>query len=495
MTVLPTNKSVPNGGRSSSGDQPSTYLPSGVETPDGHLDDVFGAFLEEAVLTAPMPDFAIAGEPYPALGALVLSTPALASLQELTEAFDRIMAIAVDRIVGDRQFLRRIGFPEPTIALLRREPTGSVPLIGRFDFLRDPTPLPASPDQTGTWRMIEYNADTPSGIREAVTLEPLVGSYLPHTCASYTGVSSGFGPRIIAAVRTALRNGLLVPTAPAKGGAGSRPQLREGPTRPINHRCLAIVTDLGHTEDAAQAIAYQRLLTQHLPDTLVVVGDIGALSRRRGRLVVHVDTKQGRKVHPIDAIYRLYPFEAMPGLEAWDALFGAIADGEVLLLNGLRGLVAQNKGTLAWIWAHQTDTSIFTPAQGDIIRNHLPATCWVDEAMPLHLRSEVIVKQVFGREGEEVAFGRSLTDDAWQTCVAWGSYIAQLRVPIEPLRVAIPTARGHVTTEVWPCIGSFAVSGGWAGCYTRIGGEITRHDAKWCATMTLTEDIPPQARM
>ncbi|NDB20622.1 MAG: hypothetical protein EB020_07085 [Proteobacteria bacterium] len=156
------------------GNSPASLLilPFGPSTPDGHLDQLFGPFLSNAIETAPMPDFAVSGEPYPTLSTLVLEQGALDSLTRLTGSFDRIISNAIDHILDDREYLVRLGFPDVAIVPLTREPRGTRPLLGRFDFLLD---------TNGTWQLIEYNADTPSGLRETITIEPLVWHYLPKT--------------------------------------------------------------------------------------------------------------------------------------------------------------------------------------------------------------------------------------------------------------------------------------------------------------------------
>ena len=425
-------------------------LPFGPSTPDGHLDQLFGPFLSNAIETAPMPDFAVSGEPYPTLSTLVLEQGALDSLTRLTGSFDRIISNAIDHILEDREYLVRLGFPDVAIVPLTREPRGTRPLLGRFDFLLD---------TNGTWQLIEYNADTPSGLRETITIEPLVWHYLPKTLGQARPAGAHLGAAVVRATL-----GRLSP--PLVSGRAVR--------------TLGIFTDASHTEDFAQTEAFSKLLREPLSRSgiEVVVGDVDNLHLVHGRL--HFQTG------PVDAVYRYFPFESLLGLTAWTTLFSAVATGQVRLLNGLRGLLAQNKGVLAWIWSHRDDDEVFGASDQEIIRNHLPATGWVDAIPPPDTRNGVILKQVFGREGEEVRHGSDLDDDSWRQCVEWGSYVSQQRVETVPSRAMVATSPGHRDVRVWPCIGSFAVDGRWAGFYTRIGAEITQHDAKWCATGVTT---------
>lgn len=164
-------------------------LPFGPSTPDGHLDQLFGPFLSNAIETAPMPDFAVSGEPYPTLSTLVLEQGALDSLTRLTGSFDRIISNAIDHILEDREYLVRLGFPDVAIVPLTREPR-EPGAPRRFDFLLD---------TNGTWQLIEYNADTPSGLRETITIEPLVWHYLPKTLGQARPAGAHLGAAVVRA--------------------------------------------------------------------------------------------------------------------------------------------------------------------------------------------------------------------------------------------------------------------------------------------------------
>jgi glutathionylspermidine synthase len=187
---------------------------------------------------------------------------------------------------------------------------------------------------------------------------------------------------------------------------------------------------------------------------------------------------------PVDALYRYYPFETLLGTQAFADLFAAVAGGRLRLLNGLRGLLAQNKGVLAWLWSHRDDRVLFTAEERRAIAEHLPAVTWIDEhPQPSAAeRRELVLKQVFGREGEEVYFGERISDADWRRCRAWGSYVVQWRVRAEPLPAVIRTSSGPAIQSLWPAVGSFTAAGRWAGYYTRLGAPITSARAKYVGT-------------
>src|SRR5207248_7974138 len=75
--------------------------------------------------------------------------------------------------LADSDWWSALAWPWPAIELARQEPAhpdGFASLFGRFDCLLD---------AHGDWQVIEYNADTPSGGREATGLEPAIARLHP----------------------------------------------------------------------------------------------------------------------------------------------------------------------------------------------------------------------------------------------------------------------------------------------------------------------------
>ncbi|HEV2124490.1 MAG TPA: glutathionylspermidine synthase family protein, partial [Chloroflexota bacterium] len=275
---------------------------------------VWESFLLDSIRQAPLPDFLLYGEPYPALNAIVLTPSEHQQLTSLTERFAGIFRKAILALAHDAAALERMGFPWIAIELLQHEPVDRLPLLGRFDFLLD---------RAGRWQLLEYNADTPSGVRETVRVEPLIvrhlQPFLPH-------IPNGTAHHLAA---------LLC----QEFGAALQHEDRSPVT-------LGIITDTGYSEDLAQTVFAARLLHSALEadGVHVLFGDIDNLVFSRGRLCLFGAA--------LDALYRYFPFEAMLGLEAFADLFQAVLTGKLNLLNGLGGLLAQNKGLLVWLWQH-----------------------------------------------------------------------------------------------------------------------------------------------
>lgn len=367
-------------------------------------------FMRRAQVCGLFPDHLVAGSPYLALNALVLTREDRLILQRLTEEFAVLLHEAATSVAADVPTLVELGFPWAAAELLAAE-TPRMPLVGRFDFMQD---------ADGRWWLLEFNADTPSGVREAVVIDEMVHSDIAR---DYARPTKRLAPLLIDAFR----------------GAGT----------------LGLVTDASELEDLSQMAFTQRLLSQHGVD--VTLGDIDNLKARSGHIYL-----LGRR---LDALYRYVPFEGMFGTPAFASIYDAVLSGKLNLLNGLYGLLLQNKGLLAR-FTHE----------------NLPSTWRMEDAPVGIAQSDLVAKQVFGREGEEVFFGDALTPEAWDGLRKRRTYIAQQRVHSVPLKGLIPCLDGLEVREGYATVGCFAVNGRFAGYYTRFGGPITDNRAKWIAT-------------
>jgi glutathionylspermidine synthase len=392
-------------------------------------------FLRRCLVEGLLSDHLVAGEPYLALNALVLGQDDLHELRRLTEAFSAAFETAGRALRRDVPTLVAMGFPWVAAELLAAE-APRVPIVGRFDFVRD---------ETGRWWLLEFNADTPSGLRETVVGEAAVAALLPEA-RRLIRPSGCLAEQLGRAFEVAL--------------AGTR--------------TLGLVTSAGELEDLSQIVFLGELLRPRLARRGIdlVVGDAHNLrpTARGARLC-------GR---PIDALYRLLPFEGMLGTPSFAALYDAVLAGRLRLLNGLYGFLLQHKGVMAWLWAHRRELD--EPARTAVER-HLPPTWWLSEPPPDEARQELVAKQVFGREGEEVFFGADLSDDDWAALRRRGGYIAQRRVAVAEVDAVVSTALGATVWRGHPTVGGFAVDGRFGGFYTRFGPRLITVRSKWLATL------------
>ena len=392
------------------------------------------SYLHDAALRYFLYDNTVAGERYLALDALVLDRVACDRLVAATEALGRVFARATRAVQHDRATLEQLGFPWAVAEMLQYEP--EAPLlspVGRFDFLFD---------TDGEWRLLEYNSDTPSGVRETIGGERLIYRALG---------AQGRYLRLGASLARRLRQAFA--------------RLLRAAPRPV--RRLGLVTDVGYAEDLAQLLFLREVLRSLGPE--IVLGDVGNLTLRRGR--VHL---LGREVQ---ALYRLYPVERLYGHPVFPGLMDAALAGRVLLLNPVAALLAQDKALMAWIWARR-DSPLFSADERGAIARHLPETFLVGDLPPDLDRSAFVVKEFFGREGEEVYFGENIGDADWERVQGWRTFVAQ-RV-VTSARVQEVVWRGDHLERAWsvPCVGSYLAAGRLAGLYVRLGDRVTTNRAQ-----------------
>lgn len=419
--------------------------------------DLYRRFLQTTQVEALFPDGLVRGEPYLALNALVLAEHDVAQLRRLTGVFSAALGRAARRLATDVPALIELGFPWVAAELLAAE-APRVPIVGRFDFVCD---------GEGHWWLLEFNADTPSGVREAIVADRLVWRTLAdHLQRLDPEVSASSGSSLAAGPARRPNRGLRAALVRAVLGA-------VGDVEPGS--AVGLVTTAGELEDLAQMAFTRNLVQKPLGDRglSVVLGDVDNLEA----------TPHGLRLlgHRLGALYRYVPFESLLGSRAFAAIGEAAARGRPRILNGLHGLLLQNKGLLAWVWEHRDDP-LFEPEERAAIHAHLPPT-WMVGDVPSGLSlPSLVVKQLFGREGEEVYFGEDLIPAEWDNLRGRRTYVAQKRVAVTPILAALPSSLGSEAREVRASVGCFAVAGKWAGFYSRLGGKVITSQAKWVAT-------------
>jgi glutathionylspermidine synthase len=380
-----------------------------------------------------------AGRRYLSLTALALTDAETAQLRGVTERFTRLLDRAVDGILADQDWWSALAWPWAAIELARQEPShpsGLASLFGRFDYLLGPA---------GTWQVVEYNADTPSGGREATGLEPGIARLFP-----------------------ALRR---IETRLARRLTGTLVERIRHHDQAV--RLVGVVSTHRWLEDLSQAVWLTSLLRRAGQPALV--GDINDLSVRRGRV-----TLRGQ---PIDALFRFYPIERLYRHASFAGIWEAALDGRLLVLNGLRGFLAQSKACLAWLWANRAHLSIDDTVA---IEQHLPPTLLARHPDAPDLLPAAVVKHVNGREGDSVVFGSTLDPAGWQSRLLEDGYVVQ-RVVVSPRLVDVEVddhrRRVHCVGDRYACVGGFSIGGRFAGCYTRLDGPITSARATYAATL------------
>lgn len=390
---------------------------------------------------------------YLSLGALVLRPDEEAHLARLTTRFGRLLTWATHQILEDPAWWSGLSWPWAAVELARQEPVwvpGEVTAYGRFDWLKDA--------RDDSWQLVEYNADTPSGGRE-------VSGYDAPVARLHRGERSG--------------GAALSRTSVGLEGALARALVRrvrgyERTTGTAVQR-IGVVSSHGWVEDMAQAWWLAGLLGRAGVQTLV--GDV--------RDLAVVDGQPLLRAKPIQALYRFYPVERLYQHGVFAPLWDAGLDRRLLLLNGLRGFLAQSKLVLAYLWQHR-DSPRLDGEDRALIERHLPAIAPARSAEGQALRTVGVVKHVNGREGNEVAYGADLDDAAWEARLLDGGYVVQRRVeqvPVEAVEVNEADRSLGLGFPRYACVGAFCVGGRYGGLYTRVGGPITLSRAQFVPTL------------
>jgi glutathionylspermidine synthase len=378
------------------------------------------------------------GRRYLSLATLSLSQRELGQLRQLSERFARLLDLAVQRILDDPDWWPALTWPWPAIELARQEPShpgGQASLFGRFDCLLD---------RHGQWQVIEYNADTPSGSREAAGLEPAI----------------------------ARLHGLGRPSAPITSRLVKTLRARIA-EHPRSVRLIGVISSHSWLEDMSEATWLAWLLRR--ADQPTIVGDVTDLSWRGNRIML-----RGRE---IDALYRFYPVERLYRHAVFAPILEAAIDRKLLLLNGLRGFLAQSKACLAWLWTNRASLGAVDRA---LVERHLPATVLARDPGAPRLLPDAVVKHVNGREGDSVVFGASLEAAAWEARLLEGGYVVQRRVDsLTAQDVEVDDWQQQVAwrNDRYACVGAFVIGGRFGGCYTRLDGPITSGRATYVATL------------
>ena len=262
------------------------------------------------------------------LNAILMTHDEVGQLADATSALASVFRKAGRAVAEQPDLLASYGFPWAFAELVRQD-RDSPTLYGRFDFILDPS---------GIWKVVEYNSDTPSGIRETAVVDEIAFSFLASRFA---------GSRV---------NHLFAP-ALARAFAAALPRRRSGVT-------LGFVVDTDHMEDRGAVACQIRVLEAQWRDEHIrtVFGDLDNLTQLR-------DGTMALCGQPIDALYRCFAFEALYNQPQLFWLMDSLDRGKIVLLNRPRGLLLQNKGLMAWIWSHRED-----PCSTLASRRRLPGT-------------------------------------------------------------------------------------------------------------------------
>ncbi|SFI39311.1 Glutathionylspermidine synthase preATP-grasp [Paenibacillus sp. UNC496MF] len=343
---------------------------------------------------------------------VVMREETYAELEAAAAKLWRVFDKAVRFVHGKRELYERLGIPEilwETLDLLPLPAEGLISRYARFDF--------AVSDE-GAIKLLELNADTPTGYVEAAIATPWL--------CGQAGIASP-NARMAEFV--------------AAAWAEERP-------------------------DTAACVGYG----EHLEDS----GTIEALVRHSGLNVRCVDClelwvdegvlKDGQGA-AIRRMFALYPKEWLAVDEGGDALLYAVDSGNLALFNNPHAILLQSKGLQAAIWGLYELNQLYDAEERKAIRRYMLPT--YNKAV---FQGSFVSKSMFGREGGSVRMfdreGRLEIEDrdGFDTSALFPT-VYQKRA--ELARIATAAGDYHLLT------GLFVLNGTPCGLLGRAGGPIT----------------------
>jgi glutathionylspermidine synthase len=408
---------------------------------------------EEAVKLVPYLD--MNGQEYVTTNALVYSKDEVEQLAAASEAVHRIYMTAlryVQRYMPDEVIARELHVDDRLIPAARME----LPFhaIARQDWIV----------YEGQLKVIENNADTPTGIPETFFIPQLLG-----TTAVYSeqAIDAALPVHAAEAFRQA------VDYYRAAGLTGT----------------IAFSCHQDHLEDYTNT----RFL-QYCAETAGITSVFADLSELTVREGVGLFLGEER----IDIWYRLYPLELLiedrdsDGTPVGHHILQLIEQGKLGIINPAHSILMQSKSFYKLIWTlyeHNEALNVFNDFEQSVISRYFLPTYSTPERFLTHSVSYV-EKAVFGREGRGVTiayvgdggevsrtFANRLDDHDDYYNRQPKVYQRRTDMPQVELIVQGRCEHGYVLTGVYVIHGSFA------GILTRVGGLITGDLAYFCSSL------------
>ncbi|WP_027409439.1 glutathionylspermidine synthase family protein [Anoxybacteroides tepidamans] len=336
--------------------------------------------------------------------------------------------------------LKMLGFPQESLPFLRIVTLSAETVIARADF--------ACVDRT--FKLLEFNADTPTFIRETFDINQQFASFFKRVSPNH-----GTERLITKAIQLAVR--------------------RVAKEEPY----VVFTSHADHIEDRETVRYLQRL--SRIESAYVPLHELRVVSKnielengeilRRGLY----DAK-GRR---IDVLYRqTYPLEHLiedrspDGEKVGIELLELWKEGEVALVNPPSAFLLQSKAVQALIWGlYEERSPFFTEEEHEWISGHFLPT-YLDEEYFLAKQTMYVQKPAFGREGDTVVIkhgdGTVAAADSHQT---YKDELSVYQQYVSLPETVIKTIDGPKTVKLLHTC--FVINGEAAGIGMRAGGMIT----------------------
>jgi glutathionylspermidine synthase len=360
-------------------------------------------------------------EPYWLDQVVSMESTAYKELFAASEQLWLIFDLVARFVMGKHDLYEQLSIPEVLWDGLDQLEANSSPYISRyarFDF---------SVTLEGQIKLLELNADTPTGYVEASVATPWI-------CQQY---------------------GLYTPNTEMASLVKAAWAIEQ----PAYAACVAYGSHVEDTGTIDMLVRHSELVISCI-DCLELWVDEGIL-------------KNGQD-QPIPSLFALYPKEWMSVDEGGEALAYSIESGHVELFNPLHAILLQSKGLQSIIWGlHELESELFTVEQHAVIEQYMLPTY----NSPV-FEGSYISKSMFGREGGSVRMFNDqgvldLADqEGYDTSEFFGIvYQARAELPL----VSFHSGDKHLLTGV------FVINGVPCGLLGRAGGLITGNSSQFVA--------------
>jgi len=357
---------------------------------------------------------------------LVLSSTEHNQIVALTERLAGILRGIERRLKSQPEALSRLGIPPAVQSLIGQEPEREWQLA-RYDFFRTPD---------GRWQVCEFNEDVPGGFNEILSASRLLQPY--H--GEFRWVDD-FGPRLLQALPNRGRIALLYAT--------------------------------GYAEDLQHMVVLQSLLRERGQDCVLC-------SPRHLRRTWRGFSACGQSVV---AGVRFYPGEWFGLLE--NARDWRAAVSRWPMLNPLTRLITQSKA----IFAEWHEPGVVSEVDAAFLRSVAPETWRVSQRQTdepfwqqvLEQRAAWVLKQNFGRMGDNVVMGRLVNPTEWAAALTEArrrpaDWVVQQCFDVAPL--------AFTAGQQYPAVGAYLINGRFVGYYSRVAPEpFLTHQAIYVPTV------------
>lgn len=357
---------------------------------------------------------------------LVLSAAEHEYIVRMAERLARILRQLESQIKQRPDLLERLGIPVTVREWIQQEPPSDWQLA-RYDFF--PTP-------DGRWQVCEFNEDVPGGFNEIISASRLLqGSH------SDLRFVDRFSEALLAVV-------------PAKGN-------------------IALMYATGYAEDLQHMVVLQQLLRERGQESVLC-------SPRHLQKTWRGFTVCGRKV--VTGI-RFYPGEWFGLLENQRDWQRAVRTWP--MLNPLTRLITQSKAIFA-LWEEE---GLVDSSDLAFLREMAPTTYEAtrhlehsqDRSSLETQRQQWVLKQNFGRMGDNVVMGSLVSDTQWSAALNEvrrrpADWVVQRCFDVAPV--------DFTSGPQYPALGAYLINGRFVGYYSRVApAPFHTHQAIYVPTV------------